>query len=159
MRKVRITSVLGGAFRDELERIVFFNPEQSLVTRPLVKLVRRYGVPEIVDEGGRLRFRLRGLGMLQTLYAIDETEPSEHLVGVAMFTRIRRTSMVIVHLAVHEDYTSRGKWSGDSVVAQLITAIRSLTLRTRGVRTLRILYPHEIRFDVRHDQRDGTDDS
>jgi hypothetical protein len=149
MRTIRISSVLHGSFRDELERIVFFNPEQNLITGRLVDLVHRYGVPVIVDEGDSLRFRVDAFGMLQTLYALDCTEPQERLVGVAMFTRLRRTSMVVLHLAAHQDYTSRGKWSSEAVVAQLIGAIRTLSLRTRGVRSLRILYPHEIRFDLR----------
>lgn len=148
MRNIRISSLLGASFRDELERIVFFNHEQNLITGRLVDLVHRYGVPEIVNEGDRLRFRLSALGTLQTLYALDATEEPERLVGVAMYTRLRRTSIVVVHLAAHEDYTSRGKWSGEAVVAQLISAIRALALRTHGVKTLRVLYPHEIRFEL-----------
>jgi hypothetical protein len=149
MRNVRISSVLGRSFRDELERIVFFNPEQDLITGRLVDLVHRYGVPVIIEDGGCLRFRVEAFGRLQTLYALDCTEPPERLVGVAMFTRPKRNSIVVLHLAAHEDYTSRGKWSGEVVVAQLIGAIRDLSLRTRGVRNLRILYPHEILFDLR----------
>jgi hypothetical protein len=149
MRKIRILSQLRGSFREELERIVFFNPEQTLVTGTLVDLVRRYGIPAVVEEGDCLRFRVNAFGMLQTLYAIDSTENPERLVGVAMFTRIKRSTMVVLHLAVHEDYTSHGKWRSEGVVAQLITAIRSLSLRTRGVRTLQVLYPHEIRFELR----------
>jgi hypothetical protein len=148
MRKIRISSVLGGSFRDELERIVFFNPEQNLITGPLVDLVRRYGVPEIVDDDGRLRFRVSTLGSLQTLYALDVTLPPDRLVGVAMFTRLRRSNIVVLHIAAHEDYTSRGKWSGESVIAQMLTAIRALASRVRGVKNLRVLYPHEIRFKL-----------
>jgi hypothetical protein len=148
MRDIRLSSVLGRSFRDELERIVFFNPEQALSTGTLVDLVRRYGVPEIIEDHGRLRFRSRGLGLLQTLFALDGTDGAEHLVGVAMFTRRRRRDLVVVHLAVHEDYTSRGRWSSEAVVAQLIAAIRKSALRTRGVKSLVILYPHEIRFDL-----------
>jgi hypothetical protein len=146
MRNLRITSVLGGSFRDELEQLVFFNPEQSLITGPLVDLVRRHGVPVVVEDGDRLRFRVTSFGLLQTLYALDCTEPPDRLVGVAMFTRPRRNSIVVLHLAAHRDYTSRGKWRGEEVVARLIGAIRAVALRTRGVRSLRIMYPHEIRF-------------
>jgi hypothetical protein len=86
--------------------------------------------------------------MVQTLYAFDGTAGPERLVGVAMFTRLRRRNLVVVHLAVHEDYTSRGTRSSEAVVAQLIKAIRKAGLRTRGVKSLLILYPHEIRFDL-----------
>ena len=149
MRNIRISSLLLRSFRDELERIVFFNPEQGLVTGTLVDLVHRYGVPAIVEDGEHLRFRANAFGMLQTLFAMDSSEEPERLVGVAMFTRARRSTMLVLHLAVHEDYTSRGKWGSETVVAQLFNAIRNLSLRTRGVRSLRILYPHDVRFDLR----------
>lgn len=149
MRKIRITSLLPRSYRDELERIVFFNPEQGLITGTLVDLVRRYGVPAIVEDGDHLRFRASAFGMLQTLYAMDSDEEPERLVGLAMFTRAKRGGMLVLHLAVHEDYSSRGKWGGEAVVAQLFAAIRNLSLQTRGVQSLRILYPHDVRFDLR----------
>lgn len=149
MRDIRISSCLPCSFREDLERIVFFNPGQGEITGTLVDQVRRQGVPVIVEDGDHLRFRVRAFGMLQTLYAIDSTCDPERLVGVAMFTRVRRKTMVVLHLAVHESYSSRGEWSGEAVVAQLIAAIHELSLRTRGVRSLRILYPHEIRIDLR----------
>jgi hypothetical protein len=149
MRKIRLASLLPSSFRDELERIVFFNPEQNSVEKPLVASLHRYGIPSIVEEDGCLRFRVNAFGMLQTLYAFDETEEIPRLVGVAMFTRERRASMVVLHMAVHEDYTSQGKWTEVGVVAQLVSAIRGVALRTHGIRSLRILYPHEIRFELR----------
>ena len=149
MRKIRLTSVLAVAFRDELERIVFFNPEQSAVAAPLVESVHRYGVPEIVEEDDCLRFRVQAFGLLQTLYALDETESPAALVGVAMFTRDRQRNLLVLHIAAHEDYTSQGKWAAVGVVGQLIAAVREAALRTSGIRTLRILYPHEIRFELR----------
>jgi hypothetical protein len=94
-------------------------------------------------------------GLLQTLYAFDETDQANRLVGVAMFTRESRSSLVILHLAAHEDYTSQGKWADGSVVAHLVDAIRVASLRTHGIRTLRILYPHEIRLTVRN-RRHGS---
>jgi len=151
MRNIRLTSVLPLAFRDELERIVFFNPEQDAVARPLVEAVHRYGVPCIVEEEGRLRFRVRAFGMLQTLYALDASESPTTLVGVAMFTRDRHANLSVLHIAVHEDYTSQGRWADAGVVGRMIAAVRSAARRTRGIRTLRILYPHEIRFELRDD--------
>jgi hypothetical protein len=105
-------------------------------------------VPSIVDVAGTLRFHVDAFGELQTLYAFDETEAVPGLVGVAMFTRESASSMVVLHLAVHEDYTSQGKWAAAAVVAQLLVAIRGAASRTRGVRSLRVLYPHEIRFGL-----------
>ena len=155
MRKIRFSSVLPVSFRGELERIVFFNPEQNLVSAPLLASVERYGVPSIIEDGDCLRFRVRAFGLLQTLYALDETDELPRLVGVAMFTRESASSILILHLAAHEDYTSQGKCADVAVVAQLVAAIRVASMHTHGIRTLRILYPHEIRLTVR-DQRKGS---
>ena len=149
MRKIRVSSELPVSFRDELERIVFFNPEQRLVTVPLVASLHRYGIPSIVDDGVCLRFRVDSFGLLQTLYVLDETEIPTRLVGVAMFTRESTSSIVILHIAVHEDYSLQGKWADVAVLLQLVDAIRWAALRTRGIRTLRALYPHEFHLQVR----------
>lgn len=149
MHRIRISSQLAASFRDELERIVFFNPGQPAVAGNLVESVHRYGVPSIVEADGVLRFRVAAFGTLQTLYALYGTAATPQLVGVAMFTRESPSSMVVLHLAVHEDYSSQGRWADTSVIAQLVGAIRSAAQQTRGVRQLRILYPHEIRFALR----------
>ena len=72
MRKIRLSSELPVAFRDELERIVFFNPDQERVTAPLLESIRRHGIPAIVEEDGRLRFRLPEYGPVQSLFAFDD---------------------------------------------------------------------------------------
>jgi hypothetical protein len=143
MARIRVSSLLPASLRDELERIVFFNPEQEAVAAPLVKSIHRYGVPTIVEEHGGLRFHVRAVGPVQTLYAFDDSTVPPRLVGVAMFTRERRVSVVVLHLAAHEDYTAKGRWAKAWVVPHLIAAIRDASLRTRGVRKLHILYPHE----------------
>jgi hypothetical protein len=155
MRKIRVSSILPVTYRGELERIVFFNQEQNQVTKPLLDSLHRYGIPTIVEEDACLRFRVRAFGRLQSLYAFDETTAPARLAGVAMFVRESPTSIVVLHLAAHEDYTTRGKWSNASVVVQLLIAIRGASLRTRGIETLRILYPHEIRLQLH--PTDGAD--
>ena len=149
MRKIRVSSVLAPSFRDELEHIVFFNPGQELVKVPLLESIHRYGVPSIVEEHDCLRFRVASFGILQTFYAIDDTETPARLAGVAMFTRHKRNSILIVHLAAHEHYAAKGKWARASVVGHLVAAIRAACLRTRGVHSLCIPYPHEVRLDLR----------
>jgi hypothetical protein len=149
MRTIRLTSLLPVGFRDELERIVFFNPEQRRLAAPIIDSVKRYGVPFILEEGGHLRFRVQAFGEMQTLYALDEQERPERLVGVAMFVREAPTSVILLHLAVHEHYTLQGRWAEAGVAARLVSAVRQAAERTHGVETLRILYRHALRLPVR----------
>jgi hypothetical protein len=140
VRRIRVASLLAPSYRDELERIVFFNPEQGKVERPVVTLVHRYGVPEITEEAGTLRFHLRGFPEIQSLFALDETDAPAALAGVVMFVRESEDTLLLLHLAVHEQYTARGKHAKAWVALRLVGAVRGVCARTKGVRRLRILY-------------------
>ncbi len=154
MCPIRITSVLPLAQRDELERITFFNPQQSRVTEPLLQSVHRYGVPKIVEDGPNLRFTVRDFGQVQSLYALDdpdrdERDSADRLVGVVLFVREPQDSLLVLHLAVHEDYTAHGPWAVMWITPRLMSAVRALALRIRGVRWVRFLYPHSTQIPIR----------
>jgi hypothetical protein len=149
MRRIRISSTLPISYRPELERIVFFNPEQNQVRVPLVASIRRYGVPETVENDMYLRFKVRAFGEVQSLFAFDDMEDVPRLTGVVMFTRESTQSMLLLHLAIHQDYTYRGANASAGVTAQLLNAVRKLSLRVRGVETLRMLYPHKTQLVLR----------
>ena len=146
MQTIRFTSVLPVSYRDELERVVFFNPNQDRVAVPLVDVVRRYGVPSIVEDGGTLRFRVPAFGLVQSLYALDETEQPLRLAGVAMFMRESADTMLLLHLAVHEAYAFGGAFVQAWVTPRLLAVVRRACLRVRGLETLRMLYPQEIQI-------------
>lgn len=149
MRTIRITSILPVSYRDELERIVFFNPQQSKVAPPLVAAVGRYGVPTITEDAGRLLFHLRGFHEIQSLFALDESEAPTALVGAIMFVREQEDRMLVLHLAVHERYTARSERAGACVALRLFAAVRSACARTKGIGWLRILYPDEKSIPIR----------
>ena len=149
VRTIRVASTLSIGYRPELERIVFFNPEQNQVTVPLVASVRRYGIPETIESAASLRFRVRAFGEVQTLFALDDTEGVPRLAGVVMFTRESTESMLVLHLAIHEHYTARGAHARAGVTGRLLAAVRRLSMRTRGVESLRMVYPRPVRVALR----------
>jgi len=151
MREIRLSSELPVSFRDELERIVFFNPDQGRVTIPLLKSIERHGVPAIVEDNGLLRFRMPTFGPVQSLFAFDGTDDAAapRLAAVALFARESRTTMVLLHVVTHEDYTARGCFANASVTLRLLLALRDLSQRIRGVTILRSEYTRTIRFAVR----------
>jgi hypothetical protein len=140
VRRIRVSSLLPTSYREELERIVFFNPEQGKVARPVVTLVSRYGVPTIAEEVDTLRFHVRGFREIQSLFALDDTATPATLAGVVMFVREDEKTMLLLHLAVHERYTARGKYAKAHVALRLYGTVRSVCARTKGVERLRILY-------------------
>jgi hypothetical protein len=153
MGTLGFSSVLPDAYRDELERIVFFNPKQNRVRESLIDCVHRYGVPVVVAEAGTLRFRVPAFGLVQSLYALGEGEQPARLLGVAMFVRESRHSVLLLHLAVHEDYAADGVHAGAWVTPRLLAMVRSACQRVRGITSLRLLYPHAAQVKIRSGKR------
>jgi hypothetical protein len=149
MGKLGFSSVLPDAYRQELERIVFFNPKQNRVRESLIDSVHRYGVPVVVVEAGTLRFRVPAFGLVQSLYALHEGEQPARLLGVAMFVRESRHSVLLLHLAVHEDYAADGVHADAWVTPRLLSTVRNACQRVRGITSLRMLYPHVVQVRIR----------
>jgi len=60
--EIRFSSTLPLVYRDELERIVFFNPDQHRVADSLLAAVSHFGAPSIVQDGNSLRFSVPAFG-------------------------------------------------------------------------------------------------
>lgn len=150
MRRVEITSLLPVAAREDLEHITYFNPEQARVADSLVKVVHDYGVPTIFEDNGQLRFRVKAFGPVQALFALDRTLIIDELAGVVIFVRDAADDILVLHMAVHEDYAAHGQHADAWVAPRLMAAVRAVALHTRGVRSLRFLYPHRALLDVEH---------
>jgi hypothetical protein len=150
MPSIEITSLLPVADRDELERITFFNPEQGQVADSVVAAVHDFGVPTIVEDQGHLRFRVPAFGTVQSLYALARRGTRAELAGVVIFVRESSESILVLHLAVHEDYTAHGRFASAWVTPHLMAAVRGVALRTHGVHALRFLYPHKARLALAH---------
>lgn len=149
VRKLVFSSQLPLAERDRLEDMVFFNRDQEKVRAQILACVQKYGVPAIVEDGPWLRFRVPGFSAVQSLYALDVARDADTVAGVAMFVRESSETMLLLHLAVHEEYTADGAAGEQWVAPQLIAALRAICLQTRGVGELRLLYPREVVLPIR----------
>jgi len=65
------------------------------------------------------------------------------LAGMVVFVRETADTMLLLHVAVHEDYAGGGDRADAWVTPRLMAAVRSACRRTRGITKLRLLYPHE----------------
>jgi hypothetical protein len=97
-----------------------------------------------------IRFAVPKCPSVQTLYALDESDPSERLAAVAIYTREDEDTLCLIFLALHEDFADGGA-RGDRMVAhQVLELLRGSAARTHGVRWLRLAYhPKDLRIAVR----------
>lgn len=147
---VRFSSVLPKAYREKLERLVFFNEQQHKIESALLRALERYGTPKVtVDDGGHLRFTVRAFPAAQSLYAFDDATDPPTLAAAAIYSREGDDTLVLLFLAIHEAYAAGGEHAGEGLGAQLIEVVRANAARTKGVQWLRLLVPKDMRISVR----------
>jgi hypothetical protein len=142
---VRISSVLGEAYRTALEELLFFNPGQERLTAGIEESIARHGVPDIVTESGELQIRVGPLGRVQALFAMESAGERNDLVGVIIYCRLSLEELVILHVAVNERFASTGPRAHAGVVLRLFQTVRGVAARLKGVRTI-LMYQSEGPF-------------
>lgn len=135
---VEFTSYVAATQRKALEELVFFNAGQNRVWDDIVDAVERFGPPELVCDGDRLRVRLRDRADVQNLFAVDIA--SGQPLGVAVFIRFDHEHITVLHVGVAAMFASGGPRSGEQLLLRLLRELRRSSRRVKGVRRLELLY-------------------
>jgi hypothetical protein len=133
---LRYTSTLQPEYGDELERLMFFNPGQQAAMVAIVDSVETFGTPSVYTDGGRLRVKVEKLEEVQTLFALD----SDTLIGVLVCSRIAVERLVVVHIAVDQDYSAHGKFAQNMLVMCMLELLRNSARHIKGIESIRMMY-------------------
>ena len=146
------SSVLTSAYQDELERLLFFNPQQETIDTWIMESVERYGNPKIVNDAGLLRVSIGTLSHVQTLFALETNGSDRNLIGVIVHFREDVENMTILHVAVREDYSASGDHADAMLAMRLINKVLESASRIKGVRSVTLIYQAGgvKRIPVRH---------
>lgn len=131
MAEIAFTSALGHEHKDELERLLFFNDNQAKVSEAVMLVAARYGAPRIQVVSERLQIGLES-AQVQTLFAVRRTESGSVPVGVMVYTR-EDDALVVLFLAVHEHYSSRGPQARERLLLRMTGELRGIARRVKGV--------------------------
>ncbi len=137
---IRFTSILEPAYQEDLEKLLFFNPLQTRAHAGISESIREYGVPNVVTNGERLRIQLDGLPETQSLFALNHRPKKPELVGVMVYARVDIEHIVLLHIAVKEEYSRLGKYGEAMLVPRLLTQLREIGRRIKGVRAINLKY-------------------
>jgi hypothetical protein len=129
------------AQRAALEALVFFNTCQERYAACIAQAVERFGSPEIVADGDRLRVRVSELDDAQSLFAVEIA--TGRPVGVAVYMRPDLEHISVVHLSVSAEYASGGVKAAEQLLLRLLREVRRSTRRMKGVRRLELFYIKE----------------
>ncbi len=146
--RIGFSSVLGNGYLEDLEKLLFFNPQQERALSGINQSIQEYGVPHIFQEDGRLRIRLKDLPGVQALFALEDTNSQPHLVGVMVFHRVDPETIVLLHIAVREEYSRFGSRADAGLVGKMLAELRGIARKLRGVRSIHLKYANGLVFPV-----------
>ncbi len=138
--RIRFSSILDREYRDDLEDLMFFNPQQRKALTGINHSISEYGVPSIVETNNRLRISVEGLPESQTLFALDHSAQKPVLAGVMVYMRTDLENLVLLHIAVKEDYSRSGIYGDEMLVLRFMTQLRDIAKRIKGIRAITLKY-------------------
>ena len=156
---IRYTSILKPEYSKELEQLIFFNPGQQTALSAIVNAIEMYGEPIVYNDGERLRVKVKNLDEVQALFALD----GEILAAVLLYSRVSLERLVVIHIAVGEDYSSHGKFAKKMLVMRMSQQLRKSARRIKGIETIRMMYgvnrtrDYLVKRDIFH--RQETEDA
>jgi hypothetical protein len=135
-----LTSALRSDYREGLEALLYFNPQQNQAQERILASLERFGNPQITEEAGRLHIGTDRIPRVQAMYALDGEGTEAELVGAILYVRDQADSIAILHVAVQADYSASGSRGGGMVAMRMINAVRDAASRIKGVRRVRLFY-------------------
>ena len=130
------TSILKPKYRQELEHLLFFNSAQHVAHLAIEDSIEMFGEPFVVSDGGRLRVNVKKLDEVQTLFTLD----GDKLAGVLIYSRVSYERIVVIHIAVHEDYSSCGQFAHKKLVLLMCQQLRKSARNIKGIKFIRMMY-------------------
>jgi len=140
MRTIYFTSVLKKDYRNEIEQLLFLNPNQEKALPAILQSIETYGHPKLIEKDGVLRITIGKTEDAQDLYAIEEHLVFPRLVGCAVYVRDRVDNLSIVHLAVIPDYQMSESREAVPLVARLVAQVLTVAKQIKGINTVTLAY-------------------
>ena len=138
---VYFRSKIDDSLRERLERIFFFNWNQSRYASRITQSVKEYAKPVIAEEGdGEIALVFNDRSIDQTLHIFDSDTPDAALIGVVMYERDSPEQITIIHLALHETCKEIFKKENVNIAAVVIEELFTLSRKIKGVDRVRIYY-------------------
>lgn len=134
---IQFVSSLGRRYHADLEKLLFFNPQQGRARGGIVASVERFGSPEIAVEGEALRITTTQRLEVQTLYAVVPGPSDQELVGAILFLRERHEHVTVLHLAVRLDHSATGRFADRWLALRLMAEVQAVAARIKGVAAVR----------------------
>jgi len=135
-----LKSTLPSNYREELEELLFFHPQQEKVQDGIVYSIEKYGTPTIVEKDNYLHIEFDQFPGAQTLYAFDKIGSIEKLIGSLIYYRTDTETIEVIHIDIQEKYTLTGPLANRQVMLWFILNLKSIAKKIKGIRYIQLIY-------------------
>ena len=136
INKIHFSSVIKMDYYDILERLLFFNKQQDRHRNTIIEFIEKYGEPNIINNGGKLSIKVGENVETHCIFASNGPK----LVGVLIYTQDLPENILVLHIAVDEDYSIRGKYSKKNLVIKIVEELKKIALLNSSIKTITICY-------------------
>lgn len=140
MTELLLKSTLPSNYREELEELLFFHPQQEKVQDGIVYSIEKYGTPTIVEKDNYLHIEFDQFPGAQTLYAFDKIGSIEKLIGSLIYYRTDTETIEVIHIDIQEKYTLTGPLANRQVMLWFILNLKSIAKKIKGIRYIQLIY-------------------
>lgn len=134
-------------YRETVENLLFFNPQQDRARTGILNSLKRFGLPQLKEAAHELKIELDE-HETQTIFAYDQDEPQKGPVGVVVFLRSGANELGIIHIAVQPEYSSSGTHAAEGLIFKLVDEVRTVSRRIKGIERLLFFYHKEHSLPV-----------
>lgn len=127
-------------YKENLEELLFFNPQQTKIRSKLVEIIEKYGVPFMVVNGDSISVAIEGLEGVQTLFAFWKEIGKPELIGAMIYVRMSLDSLLVLHMGVAEEFSTSGKYANQMVIAKFILKLKEIAKKIKGISIIEVLY-------------------
>ena len=142
--QVFFRSVIEPHYYSELERMFYFNMNQSRYAERITKSVKDYDKPCIIRDIDGIRMAFRNPDMGQTLHIFDTDREDASLIGVLMFVRDNQDQITVVHLVLHEKCSAMFAMEGINIATVVFREFKNLVRKMNGIRRIRLYYNDKV---------------
>jgi hypothetical protein len=134
-RTFHFSSILQEEYREDVEKLLYFNPLQTDARGAIVASLEDYGQPRVSTRDGFVHLTVEGMPGVQTIYALTQLDDGERLAGVLIYGR-KGGELVILHITLDEPFSSGGSGADEMLALRLIVTVQQIARRIKGVRAI-----------------------
>lgn len=136
---VHLCAELPADWKEDLEQLLFFNPQQAALENEILATIRAYGIPRTRVEAGHLRVEVGHGLVVGSIFAMVDMVDGMFLAGALLFLR-KGAGLLCLHLSVDESYSFRGPHASLKIAARLLDGLQKIAACIAGIDHVDLYY-------------------